>query len=193
MVTVIDPGSIIEFWFSRHARELWFAKDASFDEEIRIRFGAAIHAAQLGEFEGWRETEGGALALLILLDQMSRNIYRGQAKAFLGDARALRIAEEALRRGYDKALGVVQQRFFYLPFEHAEDMANQDRAIQLFTQARDEASGQDRAMAEEQLDYAHRHRDIIKRFGRYPHRNAALGRPSTEAETEFLKGPDSSF
>lgn len=190
---MIDPRAVIEFWFAPHAKALWFEKDRAFDEDIRARFGAAIHEAQMGAFEEWRATPMGTLALLILLDQMSRNIYRGQAKAFLGDARALGIADAALKRGDDKGFDFEQRRFFYLPFEHAEDMVNQERSIQLFTQLYEETPAQDRARAEEQLDYAHRHRDIIKRFGRYPHRNAALGRPSTEAETEFLKGPGSSF
>ena len=188
-----NPRAVIEFWYSQRARPLWFEKDTAFDEEIRSRFGADIHAAQLGAFDEWRATPMGTLALLILLDQMSRNIYRGEAKAFLGDVRALGVADAALKRGDDKGFDFEQRRFFYLPFDHAEDMANQERSIQLFTQLYEETPAQDRARAEEQLDYAHRHRDIIKRFGRYPHRNAALGRPSTEAETEFLKGPGSSF
>lgn len=188
-----DPRSVIEFWFSKQARALWFEKDHAFDEEIRARFGAAVHAAQMGAFDSWCDTPMGALALLILLDQMARNIHRGEAKAYLGDVKALSIADAALARGYDREMVFDQRRFFYLPFEHAEDMANQDRAIALFTRAYAEAAPEDRARAEEQLDYAHRHRDIIQRFGRYPHRNAALGRPSTEDETEFLKGPGSSF
>jgi len=190
---VIDPRTVIEFWFSKQARERWFEKDADFDAEIRARFGAAIHAAQSGAFDRWRDTTMGTLALLILLDQMARNIHRGQARAFLGDTRALAIADEAIKRGFDQGLSFGQRRFFYLPFEHAEDMANQDRAIQLFTQLYEEAAPQDKDQAEIQLDYAHRHRDIIQRFGRYPHRNVALGRPSTDDEIAFLKTPGSSF
>ncbi|WP_374310596.1 DUF924 family protein [Dongia sp.] len=188
-----DPRSVIEFWYAARAKALWFEKDKEFDAEIRARFGAAVHAAQMGELDGWADTPMGALALLILLDQMARNIYRGQAKAFLGDARALAVADAAIARDFDKDLPFNQRRFFYLPFEHAEDMANQHRAIDLFTRLYGETGGADRKDAEEQLDYAHRHRDIIKRFGRYPHRNEALGRPSTEDEIAFLKTPGSSF
>jgi uncharacterized protein (DUF924 family) len=190
---VSDPRSVIEFWYAARAKALWFEKDKEFDAEIRARFGAAVHAAQMGELDGWADTPMGALALLILLDQMARNIYRGEAKAFLGDVRALAVANAAIARDFDKGLPFNQRRFFYLPFEHAEDMANQDRAIDLFTRLYEETGGADRKDAEEQLDYAHRHRDIIKRFGRYPHRNEALGRSSTEDEIAFLKTPGSSF
>lgn len=190
---MIDPRSVIDFWYAPRARALWFEKDKAFDDEIRQRFGAAVHAAQMGELDSWTATQMGTLALLILLDQMARNIYRGQAKAFLGDARALAIADAAIKRDLDKGLPFDQRRFFYLPFEHAEDMANQDRSIDLFTRLYEEAPGTDRENAEVQLDYAHRHRDIIKRFGRYPHRNEALGRPSTDDEIAFLKTPGSSF
>jgi uncharacterized protein (DUF924 family) len=190
---VSDPRSVLDFWFSGHARALWFEKDKAFDDEIRQRFGAAVHAAQMGAFQEWAASPEGCLALLILLDQMARNIYRGEAKAFLGDARALAIAEAAIARDFDKGLPFDRRRFFYLPFEHTEDMANQDRSIALFTRLLEETGGEERAAAEVQLDYAHRHRDIIKRFGRYPHRNEALGRPSTEDEIAFLKQPGSSF
>ncbi len=188
-----DPRAVIEFWYAPRARALWFEKDKAFDEEIRARFGAAVHAAQMGELDSWAVTQMGTLALLILLDQMSRNIHRGQAKAFLGDARALSIANAAISRDLDKGLPFDQRRFFYLPFEHAEDMANQDRSIDLFTRLYEETASADRENAEAQLDYAHRHRDIIKRFGRYPHRNEALGRPSTDDEIAFLKMPGSAF
>ncbi|WP_374656025.1 DUF924 family protein [Dongia sp.] len=188
-----DPRSVIDFWYAPRARALWFEKDREFDAEIRTRFGAAVHAAQMGELDSWAATQMGALALLILLDQMGRNIHRGSPKAFLGDARALAIANAAIARDFDKGLPFDQRRFFYLPFEHAEDMTNQDRSIALFTRLYEETGGADRKEAEEQLDYAHRHRDIVKRFGRYPHRNAALGRLSTEDETAFLKMPNSSF
>ncbi|WP_374380010.1 DUF924 family protein [Dongia sp.] len=188
-----DPRAVLDFWFSARSQPLWFEKDRAFDEEIRHRFGAAVHEAQMGGFEGWSESPTGCLALLILLDQMSRNIYRDEAKAFLGDVRARAVAEKAIARGFDRTFPFQQRRFFYLPFEHAEELAIQDRSIELFTRLRDETDGPDREDAEEQLDYAHRHRDIIKRFGRYPHRNGALGRTSTEDEIDFLKGPGSSF
>jgi uncharacterized protein (DUF924 family) len=188
-----DPRAVIDFWFSPRAKAVWFEKDRAFDEEIRARFGSAVHEAQMGGFEEWVGSLSGSLALLVLLDQMARNIYRGEAKAFLGDPRARTIADAAISRDFDKGLPVERRRFFYLPFEHAEDMANQDRSIRLFTQLFETAAPDERVEAEVQLDYAHRHRDIIKRFGRYPHRNEALGRVSTEDEIAFLKTPGSSF
>lgn len=189
----MNPRAVVEFWFSERARPLWFEKDRDFDAEIRARFGAAVHAAQTGGMEEWRETPEGALALLILLDQMGRNIYRGEAKAFLGDPRAMAVAIDAIAKGYDRRFGFDRRRFFYLPFEHSESLADQDLSIRYFTALVEACDPADRPRAEEQLDYAHRHRVIIQRFGRYPHRNAALGRQTTEAEADFLKGPNSSF
>ncbi len=188
-----DPRTVLDFWFSAHVRALWFEKDRAFDDDIRRRFGAAVHEAQMGGFAGWVESPEGSLALLILIDQMSRNIYRGEAKAFLGDPRARAVADAAIAREFDKGLPIYRRSFFYLPFEHAEDMASQDRAIHLFTRMVESAAPDEKAEAENQLDYAHRHRDIIKRFGRFPHRNEAMGRPSTEDEIAFLKKPGSSF
>lgn len=110
---MIDPRTVIDFWFAPRSRAVWFEKDPAFDNEIRERFGAAIHAAQMGAFEDWRATPMGSLALLILLDQMARNIYRGEAKAFLGDVRGLAVAEDALKRDQDRALPFDQRRFFW--------------------------------------------------------------------------------
>lgn len=188
-----NPRAVVEFWFSERARPLWFEKDPAFDDEIRARFAAAVHDAQMGGMEEWQATPEGTLALLILLDQMGRNIHRGEAKAFLGDRRALAVADAAIAKGFDRGFGFQRRRFFYLPLEHSEAIADLDRSIELFTAALNDCAPEDRRDAEEQLDYAHRHRVIIRRFGRYPHRNAALGRETTEAEADFLKGPNSSF
>lgn len=187
------PRDVLDFWFSPQAQPLWFEKVPAFDDQIRARFAAAVHEAQQGGFETWRQSPEGSLALLILLDQFARNIHRGSAKAFLGDARARSVAATAIERGFDRRLPFLHRRFFYLPFEHGEAMADQDRAIALFSQWLDEASPADRDEALEQLDYAHRHRDVIARFGRFPHRNEALGRDTTEAEADFLRRPNSSF
>src|SRR5260221_5098105 len=187
------PRDILTFWFAPNARHLWFEKDKSFDDEIRLRFAVAVHEAQMGGLDSWQQSPEGALALLLLLDQFSRNIYRDAAKAFLGDQRARDIAERAIAKGFDRQSSFQQQRFFYLPFEHGESLTDQRRAIDLFSRAIELAGPEDREDAIEQLDYAHRHREIIERFGRYPHRNEALGRPSTEDEIAFLRGPDSSF
>lgn len=187
------PRAVLEFWFSPQARSLWFEKDKAFDDEIRSRFGATVHEAQQGGLDAWQQSPEGSLALLILLDQFSRNIYRGEAKAFLGDARARAVADHAIAKGFDRQFDYDRQRFFYLPFEHGESEADQQRCIQLFTAALERAAPADRDEAVNQLDYAHRHRVIIERFGRFPHRNEALGRPHTEAEEAFLKQPNSSF
>jgi uncharacterized protein (DUF924 family) len=184
-----SPRDVLQFWFSERARPRWFEKDAAFDAELRARFGAMVHEAQLGGFEDWRASADGALALLLLLDQFARNIFRGEAKAFLGDARAREIAAEALARGFDRRYPFPDRVFFYLPFEHCETLANQDRFIALL-----EACVREFGEAPaEYLEYGHKHRVIIQRFGRFPHRNAALGRATTDEEAEFLKGPDSSF
>lgn len=184
-----NPRAILDFWFSERARAVWFEKDSAFDAEIAARFAGAVHQAQNGAFEDWRQAPESCLALLILLDQMARNIFRGAAKAYLGDARAKEVAEEALRRGFDRMLPFDRRRFFYLPFEHAEDAASQDRSVDLFTRALAEAEPAAREMAEIQLDYAIRHREVIHRVGRFPGRNAALGRESSAAEREILADP----
>ena len=183
------PRDILQFWFSERARLLWFEKDSAFDADIRARFGPLVHQAQMGGFEEWRASPDGALALLLLLDQFARNLYRGTAKAFLGDALAREIAIEAIARGFDRGFPFPDRLFFYLPFEHCETLANQDRFVALLEGCVREFG----EIAAEYLEYAHRHRDIIKRFGRFPHRNEALGRETTEEEAEFLKRPNSSF
>ena len=183
------PREILQFWFSDRARERWFEKDGAFDQDIRARFGPLVHQAQMGGFEEWRSSPEGALALLLLLDQFARNIFRGQAKAYLGDPRAREIAAEAIARGFDRRYPFPDRVFFYLPFEHCETLANQDRYFALM-------QGCVREFGEVAVDYleaSRQHRDIIRRFGRFPHRNAALGRETTEEEAEFLKGPNSSF
>jgi uncharacterized protein (DUF924 family) len=182
------PAAVLDFWFSDRARPLWFEKDPDFDDEIRHRFGAAVDAAQSGGFEDWRASADGTLALLILLDQMSRNIHRGSPRAFAGDARALAIAMQAVAEGIERGLD-----FFYLPYEHSEDPAVQARSLQLFANLAATCAPHEIEEAEDQVLYAQRHADIIARFGRYPHRNDCLGRECTAAELAFLAGPDSSF
>lgn len=184
-----SPREVLQFWLSERARPRWFAKDAAFDAEIRDRFGTLVHEAQLGGYADWRASPEGAFALILLIDQFARNIHRGSAKAFLGDSRAREIADEAIRRGFDRRYGLPERVFLYLPFEHGESMADQDRFIALLEGCVREFG----EAAVEYLEYGHKHRVIIQRFGRFPHRNAALGRETTEEEAEFLKGPDSSF
>ena len=189
------PGDILDFWFGRpgeakfgQPRAVWFRKDAAFDTEIRARFLPAIESALAGDLADWSATPSGLLALIILLDQFPRNLFRNEAKAFAGDAQALQLAELAITHGWDKALSTVEKLFVYLPFEHSEALADQQRSLALFGELAAKHAG-----CAGYLDYAQRHFDIIARFGRFPHRNAALGRPSTPEEAVFLTEPGSSF
>ena len=187
---VSDPIHVLDFWFGPQpgpARAEWFRKDAAFDEEIRRRFGALHARAARRELEAWREEPESLLALVIVLDQFSRNLHRGDARAFAQDAHALECARQALARGDDRRLLPVQRQFLYLPFEHSERLEDQERGLALMQSL--EAFEPTRGVA----DWAVRHRDIVKRFGRFPHRNAALGRPSTPEEVEFLRQPGSGF
>ena len=181
---------ILDFWFGPppHApRAEWFRKDAAFDATIAGRFGAAIEAAIGGDFREWCSDARAALARILLLDQVTRNAYRDTARAFAGDAEALATAMRVVDARHDLTLDRYERAFLYLPFEHSEDRQMQDRSIALFTAlARDTG---DRAA----LDWAEKHAAIVRRFGRYPHRNAALGRASTPEEIAFLQEPGSSF
>jgi uncharacterized protein (DUF924 family) len=178
-----SPADVINFWFSADARPNWFAKSEAFDEAMRARFEEAYALARDGALEDWRDMPASALALIILLDQVPRNIYRGTAQAFATDDKALAIAEHAIACGFDAHLGEEERVFLYMPFMHAESIAAQEKGVALF-----EALGR-----AENLDYMRRHRDVIARFGRFPHRNAVLGRVSTPDEIDFLKLPGSSF
>ena len=172
-----NPAEIVTFW-----REVgpkgWFEKDAVLDSEIRRRFLGAHEAAAAGKLTDWEQSAQGALALLILLDQFPRNMFRGQARAFATDPLARAITAGALVRGFDSQAPAEMRSFFYLPFEHSEDLADQERGIALYKAAGD-ADG---------LKWAELHADIIRRFGRFPHRNAVLGRASTPEEQAFLDG-----
>ena len=148
----------------------------------------SVEAALAGQLAAWADDAQGALALLILLDQFPRNLFRGEAKAFAGDPQARQLAETALDQGWDKGLSAVEKLFVYLPFEHSEALADQERSVALFSALAAEHPGCDGF-----LDYARRHHEVIARFGRFPHRNAALGRPSTPEETGYLAQPGSGF
>lgn len=174
---------ILEFWFEELRPASWWAKSAKLDEDIRRRFGDLHRQAARGELWHWRGSAEGRLAEIIILDQFSRNLYRDRPEAFAQDGMALVLAQEAISLGLDEELPVVQRAFLYMPFMHSESLMIHDRAVRLF-----DVPGMDSS-----LDYEHRHRDIILRFGRYPHRNAILGRASTEEEQQFLRQPGSSF
>jgi uncharacterized protein (DUF924 family) len=180
-----DPplDEILAFWFAPSSRDRWFASDPDFDREIATRFGTLVEDAAAGRLGRWGETARGSLGLCLLLDQFPRNAWRGTPRAFAHDPAARAAASAALDRGHDRELDPEGRMFLYLPFEHSEDLDDQERCVALMAGLSNE----------EWLDYAVRHRDIIARFGRFPHRNRILGRPSTEAEIVFLREPGSSF
>ena len=166
---------VVAFWRDAGAGK-WFNGGAGFDAECRTRFlDAHFEAARRG-LDGWMGDAEGALALVLLLDQIPRNVFRGSAHAFATDGLAREVARNAIAAGFDRQVDPALRLFFYMPFEHSEDMADQDRAVQLFTAMGDAGY----------LDYARRHRDVIARFGRFPHRNAVLGRISTPEERAWL-------
>jgi uncharacterized protein (DUF924 family) len=178
-----DPkaAEVLQFWFEDHPKD-WFAKNPGFDAAVRSRFIDLHAAAAIGRLAHWADAARSCLALVIVLDQFPRNMFRGEARAFATDAPARAAARVILQRGWDKAMNQPERLFAYLPFEHSESLADQDRSVELM---------QD--FDAEQLRYAVRHREIIERFGRFPHRNGILGRESTAAEIEFLKLPGSGF
>lgn len=171
----VTPFDVLEFWWEAGPAK-WFAGGEAFDTLCRERFGEAIEAAKAGAFDSWLETADGCLALLLLLDQMSRNVFRGSAEAFAADPKALSIAEHALEKGFDRAFPKDARGFFYMPFEHAEDIAHQERSVDLMRRLGDK----------ELYHYALIHMDVIRRFGRFPHRNDVLGRKTTAAEQAYL-------
>jgi uncharacterized protein (DUF924 family) len=187
------PNDILELWFSDRVRPLWFSRSDAFDEELRTRFGALVASAIDGGFEDWRTDPESTLALVLALDQFPRNLYRGTPRAFAGDRRARDVVSAAIARGDDQRHSLERRMFLYMPFQHSEELADQERAVELFTRWANEHQGEERAKAEEDLKYAHRHCEIIRRFGRFPHRNATLGRTSTPEEIAFLDEPMSSF
>jgi uncharacterized protein (DUF924 family) len=193
--TPADAQALLDFWFGAptdpdhcQVRKFWFAKDDAFDAEVRRRFGTTIEQALRGELEGWAGDARSALAQIVVLDQLTRNAFRNTPRAFAGDARALAAASRMVGERFDEALPAVMRVFVYLPFEHAEGLAMQDESVRLFTRLANEEPGEQAS-----LDSAQRHRAIIERFGRYPHRNAILGRQSTAEEIAFLQQPGSSF
>jgi uncharacterized protein (DUF924 family) len=189
----MDPRALLEFWLSDYARPLWFEKNAAFDAEIRHRFGGWIEAGAQGRLVEWERRPDTALALVVLLDQFPRNIFRNSPRAFLYDSAALGVAGRAVERGHDLVTPLDRRAFFYLPFEHCEQGAAQERAVELFRRWVDAHEGAARNEAEDQFRYVLRHREIIERFGRFPHRNLALGRNSTPEELAFMTEPMSSF
>ncbi|MBW4517744.1 MAG: DUF924 domain-containing protein [Timaviella obliquedivisa GSE-PSE-MK23-08B] len=188
---------VLQFWFSdpqseeaqySRRRKVWFSKNPEIDQTIHRRFLMTYEQAASGELDGWQATPAGCLALILLLDQFPRNLFRGQPQAFATDPQARILALRAIAQGFDQSLAPIQRIFIYLPLEHGETLSDQHQSVTLFQQLTD----QNPELADV-LDYAVRHQIVIERFGRFPHRNAILGRTSTAAELEFLNQPGSSF
>lgn len=191
--TMLDE--VLAFWFGTpdaadygQARAAWFRKDDAFDTQIRARFLTEVEAAIAGQRADWATSPQGALALFILLDQFPRNLFRNTARAFAGDTAALALAGRVVGAGWDRTLLPVQRVFAYLPFEHSEALADQERSVALFA-----ALAEAHPETASYLDYAERHREVIVRFGRFPHRNGVLGRSSSPAEANYLALPGSGF
>ena len=179
----LNPQKVLSFWFTELTPKHHFAKDAALDETIRTRFGATLAAAARCELFAWRTTPEGRLAEILVLDQFSRNVYRGTPQAFAQDALALALAQELVASGQDRSLPLAQRSFAYMPFMHSESALVHGQAIALFSQPG----------MEDTLRFEQRHQAIIERFGRYPHRNALLGRASSPDELAFMSEPGSGF
>jgi uncharacterized protein (DUF924 family) len=183
-----DVRALLAFWFETPDCEArWFKADAGFDAALGARFGKLAARAAEGELGDWAATVEGALALVLLLDQLPRNLHRGGAMAFAADGKARAAARAAISRGFDRALPPVRRQFLYLPFEHSEDPADQEEGLRLF------ASLPEGEFRDGCLDWARRHAQVIQRFGRFPHRNGALGRDSSADEAAFLAGRDAPY
>jgi uncharacterized protein (DUF924 family) len=191
----VEPQTVLDFWFGEPSsaefatqRKAWFTKDAEFDRRIAELFGTTIEPALRGELEAWAATAPGALARILLLDQFTRNVFRGERRAFAGDAQALAAASAMVGSRQDELLPPFMRAFVYMPFEHAEGMAMQEVAVRLFSRLATAAPE-----LAHMLDYANRHRLVIERFGRFPHRNASLGRQSTAEELAYIGTPGTAF
>ncbi len=193
---------VLRFWFGEGSAQavpdkerlrFWFNGGERVDGLIRERYAALVEQGGRGYLDAWLDTPRGTLAMIVLLDQFPRNIYRGSARAYAFDERALAACREGQAKGWDELLSPLERAFFYLPLEHAEDLAAQERSVALFARLLDQAETPLREVCAGFYDYAVRHRDVIARFGRFPHRNHVLGRDSTPEEIEFLQQPGSSF
>ncbi len=189
-----SPAEVLAFWFGSEGgpgygefRSQWFQKDEDFDREVTDRFGDLYEEAAAGELDGWREEAESCLALVICLDQFPRNMFRGDARTHATDGEALDAAKYGIERVLDREIPPLQRMFLYMPFMHAENIEDQRRSVELFERLASEPGGPD------VVEYAVGHREIVERFGRFPHRNALLERETTPEEAEFLTQPGSSF
>jgi uncharacterized protein (DUF924 family) len=177
--TLAHPADVVAFWFAPDVRTLWFAATPEFDAALRARFLSTYQAAAADQLADWETTAEGALALVIVLDQFPLNLFRSQPESFATEAAARAVADRAIARGFDRAVPPIQRQFLYLPFMHSEALADQERSVRLYQQPG----------LEEGLRFARHHCDLIRRFGRFPHRNAILGRTSTLEERAYLAAP----
>jgi uncharacterized protein (DUF924 family) len=177
-----SADAVLAFWFSAATEPFWFRATPAFDAALRQRFATTYRAAVAGRLAGWEQSPAGALALVITLDQWPLNMFRGRPEGFATEAEARRVAAAAIAQGFDSGLTVARRAFLYLPFMHSEDLVDQDRSVALFS-----ADG-----FADNLEWARHHRELIRRFGRFPHRNAILGRPNTPEEAAYL-GSEAAF
>ncbi|WP_018507679.1 DUF924 family protein [Thiobacillus thioparus] len=196
------PENVLDFWFgppgsaaevAGRKNTLWFGKSPENDRAVIDRFAATLVDATAGRLDRWTSTPRTRLALVIVVDQFPHHIHRDQPQAFATDPQALALSLDALAAGEDRQLAPIERVFLYLPLEHAESLAMQDRSVALYETLASEAAADERTLFDNFLDYARKHRDVVARFGRFPHRNAILGRHSSEEELEFLKQPGSRF
>jgi uncharacterized protein (DUF924 family) len=200
--TLPEYEGVLSSWFGtldddgaadREHTQRWWKKDPAFDELVRDRFGPLHAEVALGSRDHWLTSTRGRLAMVIVLDQFSRNMFRGNGRSFAYDERALAVALDAIDRHLHRDLARDERTFFYMPLMHSEDSAIQDRSVELFTQFCNELPEKGRKVLSANVEFSKRHREIVRRFGRFPHRNALLGRVSSPAEVEFLKEEGSSF
>lgn len=191
---MVHYQKVLDFWFGKpnnpeygQQRKVWFIKNTAFDEEVRSHFLEIYNQAAQGKLDAWREYPLGCLALIIILDQFPRNMFRNTPQAFATDAQALQIAQKAVDRNFDQPLLPVQRWFVYLPFEHSENLHHQKLCLELFSQLEHDPQ------SASTIEYAYKHKVVIERFGRFPHRNKILNRESTKEEKDFLSQPGSSF
>lgn len=179
-----EAAEVLSFWFGPGMEERWFKKDPDFDREVRERLQGHYERARSGDYDHWMDSAKGSLALCLLLDQVPRNLFRDDRRAFATDDRARQVTICALDQGFDRALRQAERLFLYLPLEHSEDLDDQERCVELVATL---------DAKPDWLDYSVRHRDVIARFGRFPHRNRVMGRETTEEEAAFLEEPGSAF
>lgn len=189
----VDYGDVLDFWFNELEPKNWFQKSDEVDEAIRTRFEHLIEPVHAGKYSHWLEVPEGRLAAILVLDQFPRNLYRREPRSFAYDERARELVQAGLQDNVDLKLGDQQRVFFYLPLEHSEDMEDQDLSLAKFSQLVLDVLPDQKELFRRYLDYAWRHYEIVKRFGRYPHRNDILGRESSSKEKKFLTQPGSSF